>query len=286
MISQIIELCKSLADRAGAGWKKVRLAVVGMPGVVDPVSGFVEFAPNITGFDQLRVQDELRSGLGLPVIVENDVNLAVIGEGWRSAGQGVDDLVFIALGTGIGQGIMLGGKLIRGASGAAGEIGYLPLCADPFTEQAKSVGAFESAAGSRAMLHLYEEKGGECKTVRELFERAEEGEPKAAEVLDEVSSRLALGVAATAALIDPEKVIFGGSIGGRPELLERIGRILPQCTRRPPSVEASSLGSRAGIVGALAYGLEELHQFTHGSGLAQTSALPQTLTMTPLRSSE
>ncbi|MEX2543053.1 MAG: ROK family transcriptional regulator [Trueperaceae bacterium] len=285
IIAQIAEICRRLAERPAAGWEKVRLAVVGTPGVVDPVSGFIEFAPNIPGFDRLRVEDELRHVLGIAVIVENDVNLAVIGERWRGAGQGVDDLVFIALGTGIGQGIMLDGKLLRGASGTAGEIGYLPLCTDPFTEQARSVGAFESAVGSKAILRLYRDEGGECETVRELFQRAEDGERRAALVLDEIGSRLALGVAATAALIDPEKVIFGGSIGGRPELLERIRRKLEECMRRPPVVEASSLGRRAGIEGALAYGIEELHRLTHGSGLITSVPAVPTLTMAPVSSS-
>jgi predicted NBD/HSP70 family sugar kinase len=197
VITQIVELCRQVAKQAGADWEKVRLAVVGMPGVVDPATGFVEFAPNIPGVDRLPVQEELRSGLGIDVMIENDVNLAVIGERWRGAGQSVDDLVFIALGTGIGLGIVLDGRLLRGSSGAAGEIGYLPLCSDPFTEDARSVGAFESAVASNAILRLYQEKGGDCETVREMFERAEAGEEAAVLVLDEIATRLALGIAAT-----------------------------------------------------------------------------------------
>lgn len=280
VIAQIVELCRELANGVGAVWHKVRLAVVGMPGVLDPETGFVEFAPNIPGFDRLRVRDELQTGLGIEVIVENDVNLAVIGERWRGAGQGVDDLVFIALGTGIGQGIVTSGHLLRGASGSAGEIGYLPLGADPFSAEAITAGAFETAVGSRAILRLYEEKGGKCETVKDLFERVEDGEPRASEVLDELALRLALGVAATCALIDPEKVIFGGSIGSRPELIERVGQILPMCMRKPPRVDVSSLGSRTAIMGALARGLEELHELTHGSGLTQAGPPALTLTRT------
>lgn len=286
VIMQIGSLCRELAAGAGAAWDKVRLAVVGTPGVLNPRTGFVDLAPNIPGFDQLRVEDELRTNLGIEVHVENDVNLAVLGERWRGAGQGVDDLVFIALGTGVGQGIMTRGNLLRGANGSAGEIGYLPLCTDPFSEDALTTGAFELGVGSKAILRLHNEKGGAAETVRELFERAEENEPAATEVLDELASRLALGVAATCALLDPEKVIFGGSIGSRPELVNRIVQALPSCMRHPPAVEASRLGSRTGIVGALARGLEELHELTHGSGLLRAGPSAPVLAMTPVGSHE
>lgn len=270
--AQIKALCARLIRRAGAHRDRVHLAVVGMPGVVNPTTGFVEFAPNIPGFDRIRVRETLSSEMGVEVHVENDVNLAVLGERWRGAGQGVDDLVFIALGTGLGQGIVLGGKLLHGATNAAGEIGYLPLICDPFTEQARTVGAFESAVGSRAILQMYEQKGKTCESVRALFERAGSGDTSAIQVLDELASRLALGVAATCALIDPAKVIFGGSVGGRADLVERIRHRLPDCMRKPPPVEASGLDSRAGVVGALARGLEELHEHTRGPGPIATRA--------------
>lgn len=279
VIDQITSLCRRLADDARAEWDKVHLAVVGTPGVLDASTGFIEFAPNIRGFDNVRVLDELRAGLGIEVFLENDVNLAAIGERWSGAGQGVDDLVFIALGTGIGQGIIINGKLLRGASGFAGEIGYLPLGAEPFSEAAKNTGSFELSVGSLAIVGLYEELGGERHTVQELFERAHAGEERANAVLEELASRLALGVASTCALLDPAKVVFGGSIGSRPELIDRVNRILPQCMRRPPPLVTSSLGTRAGIVGAVARALEELHELTHGSGLIQAGPPAPTLTM-------
>lgn len=279
VIRQITELCKVVAKEANAPWERVHLAVVGTPGVLDPDTGFIEFAPNIEGFDAIRVRTELTEGLGIQVFIENDVNLAAIGERWAGAGQGSDDLVFIALGTGIGQGIILDGKVLRGAHGFAGEIGYLPLGPEPFSERAKATGSYELAVGSHAILRMYEEQGGECSSVRELFERANEGEARANAVLDELASRLALGVSATCALLDPEKVVFGGSIGSRPELVERITEALPRCMRKPPPLAISSLGPRTGIVGAVARGLEELHELTHGSGIIQAGPLAPTLTM-------
>lgn len=281
VIQQIATMCRSVAAEAQADWAKVHLAVVGTPGVLDKETGFIEFAPNIMGFDSVRVAVELRAALGIEVFVENDVNLAALGERWAGAGQGSDNLVFIALGTGIGQGIIIHGKLLRGANGFAGEIGYLPLAADPFGPEAITTGAFETAVGSKAILRHYKAQGGDTLSVEQIFERAETNEPLAKSVLNELAKRLALGVAATCAIIDPEKIVFGGSIGSRPELIGRVQEALPNCMRRPPSIEVSSLGNRTGIVGAIARGLEELHELTHGSGVIQAGQPAPTLAMAP-----
>jgi predicted NBD/HSP70 family sugar kinase/predicted transcriptional regulator len=267
VVDQIVGMCRQLAEKAGIAWGKIRLGVVGMPGVINPRTGFVDFAPNIPGFDTLSVKDALSEGLGLDVVIENDVNLAVIGERWQGAGQGINNLAFIALGTGIGQGLIIDGTVVRGARGGAGEIGYLPMGINPFSDEARTTGAFESAVGSHAMLRSYKEKQGRGNTVRELFEMAERGEAAALEVLNETAQLMALGVAATVALFDPEKIIFGGSIGMREELIDRIRSVLPQCMRYPVPIEVSALGNRAPIMGALAIGLNKLHSMMYGTQL-------------------
>jgi predicted NBD/HSP70 family sugar kinase len=276
IVNQIVTLCHTVVERAGIAWEKIRLGVIGMPGVVDSRTGFVDFAPNIPGFATLPVHDVLRDGLGFDVVIENDVNLAVIGERWRGAGQGIDNLAFIALGTGIGQGLILDGTLVRGARGGAGEIGYLPIGSNPFGEEAKTTGAFERSVGSHAILERYKEKNGAGKSVQEIFEMAEGGEAAALQTLDETARILALGVAATAALLDPQRIIFGGSIGVRTELVERIRKALPECMSYPTPIEVSALGNRAPIMGAVAIGLNKLHGMMYGTHLPIPEiALPQ-----------
>ena len=160
VVKQIGEMCRQLAEEAEIAWEKIRLGVIGMPGVVNPHTGYVDFAPNLPGFDTLVVKDALSQNLGFDLIIENDANLAVIGEHWQGAGQELDTLAFIALGTGIGQGLMIDGTVVRGARGGAGEIGYLPVGGDPFSHEAITAGAFESSVGSYAILKRYKEKGG------------------------------------------------------------------------------------------------------------------------------
>lgn len=273
VVAQITNFCRHLAKKADIAWEKILLCVIGTPGVVNPISGFVDFAPNLPGFDTLPLRESLSQSLNLDVVVENDVNLAVIGEHWQGAGQGVDNLAFIAVGTGVGQGLMIDGSLVRGACGGAGEIGYLPIGADPFGETAKTIGAFESMVGGNAILRRYKEKGGARETIKGVFEACQLGEETAQEVINETARLIALGVVATSALFDPEKVIFGGSIGEQEVLVEKIKAILPTCMRHPTPVEVSKLGNRAHIMGAVAVGLNKLHDTMFGSGQQNSEVL-------------
>jgi predicted NBD/HSP70 family sugar kinase len=197
-------------------------------------------------------------------VLENDVNLAVLGENWLGRGQNVDNLAYVALGTGIGCGLVVGGHLVRGARNAAGEMGFLPIGADPFSAEALHSGAFESVAATHGIIERYRLATGEKASVPAIFERAETGEAAAMAVVDDTARYVACGIAAIAAIADPEKVILGGSIGLRPEILSRVRIYIRQCSPYPIEVEASELGSRAAIVGATAVGLSELHNTLFG----------------------
>ena len=153
VVDQIARLCRETAAAAGVAGERIRIAVAGVPGAPDPATGRVRLAPNIPGFDRMDVATALEAALGCDVLLENDVNLAVQGEAWQGAGQGLDNLAFIALGTGIGGGLVVGGELVRGADNAAGELGFLPFGADPFEAESLRTGAFErlvASAGIRA----------------------------------------------------------------------------------------------------------------------------------------
>jgi predicted NBD/HSP70 family sugar kinase len=161
--------------------------------------------------------------LGIDVILENDVNLAVLGENWLGQGQGIDNLAFIAVGTGIGGGLMVGGQLVRGAMNAAGELGFLPFGADPYDPESLRSGAFERVVASIGIMERYRAASGETRTVPAIFERAASRRCRMRwTVLDETAKYLARGISAIAAIANPQKVIMGGSIGLRPELIERI----------------------------------------------------------------
>ena len=237
-----------------------------MPGAPDPATGRVRLAPNIPGFDRMDVATALEAALGCDVLLENDVNLAVQGEAWQGAGQGLDNLAFIALGTGIGGGLVVGGELVRGADNAAGELGFLPFGADPFEAESLRTGAYERLVASAGIRARYAAlAGGPEIEVPEVFARAAAGDLAAERVVDETARLLARGIAAIAAIANPRLVVLGGSIGSRPELIARVRALLPACMPAPVAVAPSRLGPQAALIGAAAIGLGHLHNALFGA---------------------
>ena len=274
VVEQVAVRIESLAKQLRVSVKQFRIVVLGTPGVFHPETAHIMAAPNISGIDSVDVRGLLTARLGVPVIIENDVNLAACGEQWRGHGRGARNFVFIALGTGVGMGIIADGHLLRGARGAAGEIGYLPIGGDPYDSRGFSLGTFETAAGSAAIVSRYVGFGGRGgSTVRDIFAALGDGDAAANATIEETARVIALAIAAVSAMLDPEIVILGGGIGVRQELVEAVRRILPRCTPSPPRVEASILGSRAGLVGALGVAVDRMHDVLFGVGLPVTPLL-------------
>lgn len=275
VVEQIGRLADMLVARAGIARERLRGGVMGSPGIIDPVSGAIVIAPNIPGLDSLDVGGALRARLGIDIAIENDVNLAAIGEHWRGGSKGANTFAFIALGTGIGMGIFADGRMVRGARGAAGEIAYMPLGGDPYDARGQRLGTLETAIGSAAIAERYAAlSGSDGRTVREIFDRL--GQDEAARTtVDEVARVLATAVLAVHSVIDPEIVVMGGSIGVRPELTERIAVHLRHCMAQPARIEVSALGSRATLIGAIGSAIDLVHRALFGVGAgASLFALP------------
>lgn len=265
VVEQITELCWRAADAQGIARERVRLAVVGAPGAPQHGTGRILLAPNIAHFDTMDVASAFEEALGIDVMLENDVNLAVLGENWLGQGQGIDNLAYIAVGTGVGGGLMLGGQLVHGAINAAGELGFLPFGADPFDAESLRAGAYERVTGSIGIMSRYQDLTGNKASVPEIFDRANDGDTAALRVLDDTAKNLALGIGAICAVANPQKVILGGSIGVRTELIDRVKGFMPLVFPMPVEIEASILGSRAAIIGAAAIGLSHLHNTLFGA---------------------
>lgn len=267
VVSQVARLCREAARRNRVDYEKVKLAVVGVAGVPDELTGRVKLAPNIVGIDKIDFRSALSDAAGVPVSLENDVNLAIIGEHWIGRGRGEDNLVFVALGTGIGSGIMVDGNLVRGSTGAAGELAYLPLGADPFESESLQTGALERVAGSHGIIRRYRLLSGREADVPEIFELSAQGDSVAARVLDETARHVVCALSAICAIVNPAKVILGGSIGERSEFAARVRELVPRCAPAPAQVEISSLGSRAALAGGAAVGLQRLHTTLFSGGI-------------------
>jgi predicted NBD/HSP70 family sugar kinase len=266
VVAQIGRMTDALLQRAGVSSQRLRCGVMGSPGIIEPASGRIVIAPNIAGLDSLDVRAALRARLGIDIAIENDVNLAAIGEHWRGNSRKARTFVFMALGTGIGMGIFADGHLIRGARGAAGEVAYLPLGGDPYDARGQRFGTLETAIGSASIIERYTALGGAPgSTVRDVFDRLETDEA-ARITIDEVGRIVTTAILAVHSILDPEIIVMGGSIGARPELKLRIDANLGRCTREPVRIELSALGNRATLIGAIGSAIDHVHRSRFGIG--------------------
>src|SRR3569623_684301 len=218
VVEQVATQIEALTTQLAVSAKHLKIVVLGTPGVFHPETAHIMVAPNVPGIDEVDVPGLLSNRLGVPVIIENDVNLAARGEQWRGHGTGVRNFIFIALGTCVGMGIIDDGHLLRGARGAAGELGYLPIGGDPYDPRGFTLGTFETAVGSAAIANRYVGFGGRRgATVRDIFAALETGDAAASATIEETARLIAPAIAAVSATLDPDVVILGGSIGVRQE---------------------------------------------------------------------
>lgn len=248
---QIASCADKLARTVGIDVSRAAHVMVGVPGAIDPRTGLVSLTPNISGLDTFDVLGFLRRRFGPDVAIENDVNLAMLGEHALGCASHCRNAAFLSLGTGAGLGLMIDDKLFRGAHGMAGEIADLPVGRDPTSQHPVAAANFELEVGSHAIVDRYRRRGGTAAaTVRDVFKLLEEGDEVAGSVLDTTARWVALAVATLQSLLDLDLIVFGGSIGVRPELYERVQRALPAFFSRPISIAPSQLGDRAGLIGA------------------------------------
>ncbi len=248
---QIAACADKLAKTVGIEVTRARHVMVGIPGAIDPRTGRVSLTPHIAGLENFDMLGFLRGRFGPDVAIENDVNLAMLGEHALGCASHCRNAAFLALGTGTGLGLLIDDKLFRGARGLAGEIADLPIGYDPTSQIPSASGTFELEVGSPAIVDRYRRQGGTAAaTVRDIFRLLEQGDELAVSVLDATARCVALAVVTLQSLLDLELIVFGGSIGVRPELYERVQRAFPALFSRPITIAPSRLGDRAGLIGA------------------------------------
>ena len=253
LLEAIVALRASLVAATGLPDAHIDGTVVGVPGVVDTDGGRV----HLTHFESLEgraLATELAERLELPVVLENDINLAAVGERWLGVARGVDDFVFLSVGTGLGAGLVLRGELHRGRNGAAGEVDLVSVgldhdidpCAAAVTALAERLAAEDGA--STSLMRPYD--------ARAIFDAARSGDRLARAVVDDEARRIALHIAPIAAVTDIALVVIGGGIGANGDLLlDPVRSLLARWLPFPPQVEVSNLGEAAILTGALAIGL-------------------------------
>jgi predicted NBD/HSP70 family sugar kinase len=266
-----VDLVRGAVDRAcrkaGVSVSALSSFVIGSPGVVDPSTGDLRFAARLPDWHE-GVLAALRGALRRRVVIENDVNLAAMAERSYGAAVGVDDFVLIWIGVGVGLATMLGGRLHRGAAGAAGEIGYLqvpgaPLltdAGDPTESGLQWLAGLAMVRSRSAAYGFAASSGGE--SVRAAVEAARSGEmddepgsavAHANEFLDELAHRVALGVANVCTVLDPGLVVLGGDVGlaGGAELASRVAAEVTRLCLARPRILPTEVPSEPVLRGAL-----------------------------------
>lgn len=241
----------------------------GFPGQVDYKAGIVRNAPNIPGWVEVPIAKLIEDEFHIPTRVDNDVRCAALGELNYGAGKGCENMVCITVGTGIGSGLIINGKLVRGASNAAGEIGHIklqmhdgPICGCGDT------GCFEAFASGPSIVAMAEEyiKGGKSTKFREMAngtaitpfivcEAAKAGDPVAQRIFTIMGEYLGIGLSSVVNLLNPEKIIIGGGVADAGEILMR--PLVDTLRKRAMKIAGSAvevvpaqLGNTAGVIGA------------------------------------
>ena len=241
----------------------------GFPGQVDYKAGIVRNAPNIPGWVEIPIAKIFEDEFHIPTRVDNDVRCAALGELNYGAGKGCENLICITVGTGIGSGLVVNGKLVRGASNAAGEIGHIklqmiggPICGCGDT------GCLEAFASGPAIVALAEDyiKGGKSTKYRELAngapitpyivcEAAKAGDPVAQRIFTIIGEYIGIGMASVVNLLNPEKIIIGGGVADAGEYLlnplsETLKKRAMKIAGETVKIVHAELGNTAGVIGA------------------------------------
>jgi len=286
LVKAVAAVAHDVVAAAGLTWKHVAHTVVGGPGVFDPDSDRLRHAPNVPGWSRPGVMSTLREALPPTVALDNDANLAAVGERTYGSGRDAGTFVYVSVGTGIGMGVIIDGELYRGAHGAAGEVGYLPLGGDEPSagarRDARRRGMLEEAASADAVVRTAKRLGmAGATSAKRVFAAARAGDELALAAVEAEANRLALVVGTIAAIVDPEFVLLGGGIGSNIDLLRPpLERRLSELTPLAPPVAEGELGQDAIVLGAVASALdtardlvfEQRAGFATGDGLLTADA--------------
>jgi glucokinase len=224
---------------------------VGSPGLIRP-DGTVALASNVRGLHELPLASSLSTALGIPVVVENDANVAAIGEGAQGAAVGCATYAVLSIGTGVGCGLIVDGRIVRGHRGAAGEVAFLPLGAPTGSPATRAAGALELAASGPAFERAAARRFGRRVSASEVLSLAAQHDLVAVALVADEAALIGAAIMAIVAVIDPEVVVLTGGLGSNHLLLAPVRETFAQWAPHQVDVRTSPLGDRAGVVGALA----------------------------------
>ncbi|WP_228181179.1 ROK family transcriptional regulator [Streptomyces anulatus] len=260
-------LVKRLIAATGIGPDKVIGIGLGVPGPIDVESGTLGSTSILPGWTGINPSEELSGRLGVPVYVDNDANLGALGELVWGSGRGVKDLAYIKVASGVGAGLVIDGTIYRGPGGTAGEIGHITLDESGPVCRCGNRGCLETFTAARYVLPLLRPSHGPGLTMERVVQLAREGDPGCRRVIGDVGRHIGSGVANLCNLLNPSRVVLGGSLAEAGELVlgpirDSVSRYAIPSAARQLSVLPGALGGRAEVLGALALVLSEMGDST------------------------
>jgi predicted NBD/HSP70 family sugar kinase len=259
-------MAKRLCERADVDIARITQVTVGTPGIMNEL-GELSLGENVDQLEGVHLQKILSKMLDAEVVVENDVNVAALGEFFHGTAIGINNFALLQIGTGIGCGIFVDGKLIKGHRGGAGETAFLPLFGDPNDPNAISNGLLESVAGSKGIVKEFAKQTGEEIAVKEICQRAKSGDLVAMNLIDNVSKYWGYACASLSAIVDPEMIILSGGIGCNPVFLEKVRAVTNSLLPYQVIIKQSKLENRAGVIGAASFSAERVRDKMIGRNL-------------------
>ena len=281
-VAELVALADELCARVGITRAEVTQTVVGSPGVYDPQRDLMALTGCLPGWDQPEAVIRLRAAFGPALAIENDADAAALAERALRVGQEADDFAFVHVGTGIGMGLVLGGRLHRGVHGVAGEIAFMPLGGDPQAwadppgadaassapdervtagpegviidpAEARRRGTMEAAGGADGIVRAARRAGlTGLVTAQGVFEAAAAGDKRAAAVVAGEARLVAAAICCVITVVDPSLIVLGGGIGQAPGFAEAVTSALAEIAPALPEVKVSALGTDVVVDGCLA----------------------------------
>ena len=251
MIEGMVERIGALLGEAGRTMDDLRAVGVAIPGLVALDTGRVIAAGNLAGWFDIPLRDILNRKLGVPVFVDQDAKVAALGEKWRGGAREINNFVFLALGTGIGAGVVINGRLHRGFHNGSGEIGNFVMGREFLGQDRGQHGNLEMLAGGRAIRAEAKERRGEDLSAAQALKEAD-GDERLEDVAERVADYVAMAVVNITALLDPEAIVFGGGTSAAGEdLLDPVRERVERELGTRPILMRSVLGTEAQLHGAV-----------------------------------
>ena len=283
-VAELVALADELCARVGITRAEVTQTVVGSPGVYDPQRDLMALTGCLPGWDQPEAIAGLRTAFGPALAIENDADAAALAERALGVGQEADDFAFVHVGTGIGMGLVLGGRLHRGVHGVAGEIAFMPLGGDPQAwassveseygaaadcpdervsagpegviidpAEARRRGTLETTAGADGIVRAARRTGlTGLATAQDVFQAAAAGDKRAAAVVAGEARLIAAAICCVISVVDPSLIVLGGGIGQAPGFAEAVTAALAEIAPVLPEVKVSAHGTDVVVDGCLA----------------------------------